>query len=440
MSQHATESGSASDANLALLGGPTAVTTEDEELFHWPIVTEEDEQAILDVLHDGSMSGTDITEQFESEFAEWQGTEYALGYCNGTAALHGAMYGAGVGVGDEVIGPSVTYWAAMLPCLSLGATPVFADIERETLCVDPESVAEKVSDDTKAIVVVHNYGHPADMDAIMEIAAEHDVAVIEDVSHAHGAYYKGQKLGTIGDVGAMSMMAGKSFAIGEGGMLTTDDREIYERAVAFGHYKRHRKVLNDPELEPFGGLPFGGYKHRMHQMSSAVGRVQLKHYDARVEEIQQAMNYFWELLEDVPGIQRHHPDDENSTMGGWYSPKGLYYPEELGGLPISTFAEAVRAEGSSCSPGCNYALHTHPMLQEKDIYGHGKPTRIAHTNRDVRDAEGDLPVAEGIQELCCGIPWFKHYNPDVIEQHAAAFEKVASHANELLETAEPADD
>lgn len=425
---------------LAIHDGPKAVTDEDDEIFSWPIITEADEEAALDVLRRGAMSDTDVTKQFEEEYADWQGTEYALGYNSGTSSLLGAMYGVGVGVGDEVIGPSVTYWAAVLPCMALGATPVFADIEPDTLCIDLESIEERISDLTEAIVIVHNYGHPADMDAIMEIAREHDIAVIEDVSHAHGGRYKGQMLGTIGDVGAMSMMARKSFAIGEAGMLVTDDREIHERAVAFSHYTRHSDTLEREDLAAFAGLPFGGRKHRMHQISAAVGRVQLESYDERMDEIQRAMNYFWDLLKDVSGIRAHRPDDEDSTMGGWYAPKGLYDPNELGGLSVGRFAEAVRAEGSSCSAGCNFALHTHPLLHEADVYGHGEPTRIANAHRDVREQEGDLPVAEGIQKRCFAIPWFKRYRPDVVEQHANAFRKVAENHDVLLETAPEADD
>ncbi|WP_207592737.1 DegT/DnrJ/EryC1/StrS family aminotransferase [Halomontanus rarus] len=425
---------------LAITGGPKAVTDEDDELFSWPVITEEDEEAALEVLRQGTMSDTGITKQFEAEYADWQGTEYGLGYSSGTASLSGAMYGVGVGVGDEVIGPSITYWAAVLPCMELGATPVFADVEPDTLCIDPESVEERISEHTKAIVVVHNYGHPADMDRIMEIAREHDIAVIEDVSHAHGGLYKGEMLGSIGDVGAMSMMARKSFAIGEGGMLVTDDREIYERAVAFSHYSRHSDTLEREELAEFSGLPFGGHKHRMHQISAAVGRVQLKSYDERMEEIQEAMNYFWDLLEDVPGIRAHRPGDEDSTMGGWYAPKGLYDADALDGLPVDRFVEAVKAEGTTCRKGCNFALHTHPLLQEADVYGHGKPTRIANAHRDVREEEGDLPVAEGIQEHCFAVPWFKQYRPELIEQHANAFRKVAENYEELLETTTSADD
>ena len=419
---------------LATHGGSRAVTEEDETIFSWPIITAADEEAALDVLRRGAMSGTEITKQFESEYADWQGTEYALGYSSGTASILGAMYGVGVGVGDEVIGPSISYWAAVLPCMSLGATPVFADVEPTTLCIDPESVEDRISEHTKAIVVVHNYGHPVDMNSVMEIADEHDIAVIEDVSHAHGGLYKGRKLGTIGHVGAMSMMTRKSFAIGEGGMLVTDDRAIYERATAFSHYSRHSETLEREELTEFAGLPLGGHKHRMHQISAAVGRVQLESYDERIKEIQNAMNYFWDELAGVPGISAHRPDDKGSTMGGWYAPKGLYDPNELGGLPANQFVEAVRAEGSFCSKGCNSALHRHPLLHEADVYGHGKPTRIAHAHRDVREEEGDLPTAEGIQEQCFSIPWFKRFRPEIIDQHVNAYRKVAKNADELLET------
>mgnify|MGYP003704151557 CR=1 FL=1 len=200
-------------------------------------------------------------------------------------------------------------------------------------------------------------GYPTDMDAVMAIARRHGLTVIEDVSHAHGGLYKGRKLGTIGDVAAFSCMSGKSFPIGEGGVLTTDNAGIYERALAFAHYERYDDAITDAELAPFRGLPLGGVKYRMHQMSSALGRVQLRSYDARVSGIQAAMNEFWDLLEGVPGIQAHRVDPASgSTMGGWYNPKGLYVAEELGGLSVTRFAAAIRAALES-SPGVRRVIH-----------------------------------------------------------------------------------
>lgn len=421
-------------SELALFGGTKAVLSDTGNIFKWPIITKDDEDSVLDVLRNGSMSGTNVTMRFEKEFAEWQGVKYALGCNNGTAALHSAMFGCRVGVGDEVICPSITYWASAAPTLSLGATPVFCDIKPDTLCIDSKDIEHRITEKTKAILVVHYLGHPADMDPIMEIAERHGLKVIEDVSHAQGGLYKGRKLGSIGHVAGISLMSGKSFAVGEGGILCTDDVEIYERAIAFGHYERFNGNLATRELMPFAGMPMGGYKYRMHQMSSAVGCAQLKHYDSRSEEIRKSMNYFWDLLEGVPGLRAHRtPSGSNSNMGGWYAPHGFYAADELEGLSITRFTEAVRAEGvAECIPGCNIPLHLHPLFKTCDVYGDGKPTRIAHSKSDVREGDMTLPVSERIGASVYSIPWFKHYRPEIIKEFALAFRKVSYNFRELM--------
>ena len=202
---------------------------------------------------------------------------------------------------------------------------------------------KEITPKTRAIMAVHYLGHPCDMDRIMDIARRHGIKVIEDVSHAQGGKYKGRMLGTIGDVAGISLMTGKAFAIGEAGMLVTNDREIYEHAMALGMYERTDEEITCPDLKPYTGLPLCGYKFRMHQMSSAVGRVQLIYYDQRCEEIRRAMNRFWDLLEGVPGISPHRTDEsEGTTMGGFYRPHGIYVPEELGGLSVTRFCGARR--------------------------------------------------------------------------------------------------
>jgi dTDP-4-amino-4,6-dideoxygalactose transaminase len=164
-----------------------------------------------------------------------------------------------------------------------------------------------------------------------------------------------------------------------------------------------------------------------------MGRVQLRHYDARCAEIQQGMNHFWNLLEDVPGIKAHRPcKDSGSTMGGWYAAHGLYRPEELGGLSVTRFCQAVSAEGCGISPGANMPLHSHPLFNTTDVYGHGKPTRIANSDRDLRQPQGSLPVTELMPSRCYSIPWFKHYRPEIIAEHALAFRKAAENAERLL--------
>ena len=420
---------------LAVLGGPPAVPNRDahEDLFRWPIVTEEDEQAVLEVLRARTMSDVDVSMQFEKEYARYNGRQHALTYPNGTLALQVAMWAAGLGRGDEMICPSLTYWASAAPALALGAAIAFADVEPDTLCLDPKDIERHIGPRTKAIMVVHYCGHPADMDPIMEIAKKHGLKVLEDVSHAHGALYKGRMVGSFGDVAAMSMMTLKSFAIGEAGILVTDDEEIRQRAIAFANYRRHDE-LTLQDLKPFAGVPLGAIKGRLNQMCSAMGRVQLKYYPERIAEIQKGMNRFWDLLEGVPGLRAHRPDPESgSTMGGWYNPIGQFEPGELGGLPIEKFVDAVEAEGGRICRGINYPLHLHPTFTQADIYGDGQPTQESQATRDLSRSPGSLPVSERAGKLCFGIPWFKHDRPEIIEQYADACRKVVSQADKLIQ-------
>ncbi|MCK4293129.1 MAG: DegT/DnrJ/EryC1/StrS family aminotransferase, partial [Planctomycetes bacterium] len=380
---------------LALLGGEKSVKSEQADIFTWPIVTDRHEQAVLEVMRAGKMSAIEVTKEFEKKYARVLGRKYGLAYHNGTAAILGAMYGLGIGVGDEVIAPSITYWASVAPLYTLCATVIFADVDPETICIDPKDIEHRITPRTKAIVVVHYAGMPADMDAIMKIAAKHNLKVLEDCSHAHGALYKGKEIGAFGDAAAFSLMTGKALAIGEGGILFTDDREIYERALLFGHYIRHDEITSE-ELKPFAGLPCGGFKHRMHQLSSALGLVQLELYPQQMAQIDRAMNYFCDLLEGSAGIRPMRPEKgTNTTKGGWYYPHFKYVTEELEGLSLSRFSEAVRAEGSICNPGCNKPLHLHPLFTTMDVYGHGCPTRIAHLDKSVKIDQylEKLPVA-----------------------------------------------
>jgi dTDP-4-amino-4,6-dideoxygalactose transaminase len=426
---------------LALCGGEKAVTELPGDLFAWPIVTPEDEAAVLEVLRRGAMSGNDVTLQFEAEMAAFHGVRHALGYCNGTSSILGGLWACGVGAGDEVIMPSRTYWASGMQAWTLGAGIVFADVDPFTLCIDPADIERRISERTRAIVVVHLSGYPCDMDAILAIARPRGIKVLEDVSHAQGGVYKGRMLGTIGDVGCMSLMSGKSLPAGEAGMLVTDDRAIWERATAFGFYERMGKSrfgqadvgISDPELLRFAGLPLGGYKHRMNQTCAAMGRVQLKEYPRRLAEIRQAMNYFWDCLEGVPGLIAHRVKPGlGCMMGGWYTPVGIYDAAQLGGLPRATFTEAVRAEGVPCGGDPYWPLHLHALFHEADVYHHGKPTAIAHAARDLRQGPGSLPVTEAAAGRIFAIPWFKRYRPEAIRRYADAFRKVALNADALL--------
>ncbi|MCW8133569.1 MAG: DegT/DnrJ/EryC1/StrS family aminotransferase [Planctomycetota bacterium] len=429
-------------AALAIHGGPKAIERPPEDLFRWPIVMPEDEAAVLDVLRRGAMSGTDVTQAFEKEFAAWFGVEHALAHPNGTAALHAALFAVGVGQGDEVICPSITYWASATQALNLGASLQFCDVDPVTLNIDPADFERRITPRTKAVVVVHYTGYPCEMDRILAIARPRGIKVIEDVSHAHGARYHGKLVGTLGDVAGMSLMSGKSLAAGEAGMLITHDRAIFERAVAWGHYERMsagtkyfsgEPFITDPALLRFAGIPLGGFKNRLNQMSAALGRGQLRHYAGRMAEIDRAMNAFWDAWEalGLPGITAHRPPrDSGLTMGGWYNPLARYDAAAFHGTTVEAFCAALNAEGFRCTPGANKPMHAHPLFHEADVYHAGKPTNLAHANRDLRMPAGSLPSAEAANARVFGIPWFKHHRPEEIGAYVAALAKVARAALE----------
>jgi len=423
---------------LAILGGTPVIQKDPPaELFRWPIITEEDEAAALDVVRNNKFSDTDIAEAFQQEFAAWQGRKYALAFCNGTMSLQSALFAIGLGMGDEIICPTKTYWGSIVHAAGFGASVVFCNIN-DMLSMDPSDLERCITPKTKAIMVVHYLGYPCDMDPIMAIAKKHNLYVIEDVSHAQGGMYKGKKLGTFGDIAAMSLMSGKSFAAGEMGMLVTDNRRFYERAIAFAHYERSNpaNIIESEELKPYLNIALGGVKGRVNQVSPALGRVQLKYYDERCAEVRRAMNRFWDMLEGVPGIRAIRVDESTgSNMAGFYAPHGAYYPDELGGLSVKRFCEAVTAEmnGRFTSwDGCNYCLHTHGFFQTYDYFGIGKPERIAFSDRDVRADDVLLKPSE--EKYCFSVPRFVFCMEEEIASYAAAYRKVAENYEQLLES------
>ena len=423
-------------SKLALYGGTPVLKKEEipEELFHWPIVNDAMRQAQTAVLEAGNMSGTDISRRFEREFADWHGMKYGLAHNTGTNALISAMYGVGLGPGDELICPSITYWASCTAALGLGATVVFCDICEKDLQLDPASFEAHITPRTKAVMVVHYMAHPADMDPIMKIARKHGIKVIEDVSHSQGGHYKGKMLGTFGDVAAMSLMSGKSFAIGEGGIMLTNNLEIYRRAVRFGHYDRIGEVYSPEEYAATNIVPFGGQKFRMHQVSAAIGLEQLKKYESEKAEIDRAMKYFWQGIADVKGLRMIYPEDAGSDKSGWYASRFGYDPEAFSGVSNTVFARALSKEAPGFCAGCNFPLHKSEVFYTADLFGHGRPTASLYlpAGIDPKKLTGELPVASKINTLLLGEPWFKHFDRPIIDRYIEAVHKVADNYRDLL--------
>lgn len=241
-----------------------------------------------------SSSGSFVPE-FENKFANFLGVKYATTLCNGTAALHIALLSLGIGKGDEVIVPAFTMGATWLAVIYTGATPVFVDCELETFNIDPNLIEAKITKRTKAIIPVHIYGHPAEMDKIMKIAKKHNLRVIEDAAEAHGAEFRDKKCGSFGDINCFSFYSNKVITTGEGGMIVTDDPKLAEKSKLFKdlHHSKKIRFIHD-------GV---GYNYRMTNLQAAVGCGELKHINEYIKLKQHMSSFYESLLKDIPGIK-----------------------------------------------------------------------------------------------------------------------------------------
>ena len=220
------------------------------------------------VFEDGQLADGEEVRRFESEFADFCGTDHAVATTNGTTALHAGMEALGVGDGDAVVTTPFSFVASANAIAHAGATPVFADVDPETLTLDPTAVEAVLDerDDVAAILAVHLYGTPAEMDALRSIADEHDAYLVEDAAQAHGAEYRGERVGSLGDLACFSFYPTKNMTTGEGGMITTDDPELADRAARFCDHGRTGRYEHGEV----------GHNFRMTSLCAAIGRAQLE--------------------------------------------------------------------------------------------------------------------------------------------------------------------
>lgn len=247
----------------------------------WPSFTQQEADAVSRVLLSNKVNywtGTE-TREFEKEYANWVGTDYAIALANGTLALDLALQAMGVGAGDEVIVTPRSFIASVSTVVNAGALPVFADVEEATGNISARTIAPHITDKTKAIIAVHLAGWPCDMDEIMALAAQHNLWVIEDCAQAHGAKYKGKSVGSIGHVGAWSFCQDKIMTTGgEGGMVTTNDKTLWQKMWEYkDHGKNYDSVYNKQHPPGFRWLHDSfGTNWRMMEMQAVLGRIQLE--------------------------------------------------------------------------------------------------------------------------------------------------------------------
>lgn len=306
-------------------------------------VDDADIEAVVKVLKSDYLTTGPAVAAFEKKVADYVGAKYAVAVSNGTAALHVACLAAGIGEGDEVITTPITFAASANCVLYCGGTPVFADIDPDTYNISPEELEKKITSRTKAIIPVHYTGQPCDMDAILEIARKHDLLVIEDGAHALGAFYKGKKIGSIADMTCFSFHPVKPVTTGEGGMIVTDNEELYRKLVLYRshgitrdkdmmqQYEEQLHQSSDPALQEAADMLRGdvidpggwyyqqlelGYNYRITDISCALGASQMDKLDRFLERRRQIAKKYDEAFADIPQIKT--PWQQEGCQSGWH--------------------------------------------------------------------------------------------------------------------------
>lgn len=428
---------------LALFGGEPTLKGAPE--FRWPPIQDEDVARVVRLMRKQELSyyGREgEVRELEDSFCQYLGLRYGLAMSSGTAALHSAFFGLGLGPGDEVLAPTFTFLSTVMPIFVVNATPVLVDAEPDTGNMDPEDLERKITSRAKAIVVTHLCGHACNMSEIMRIAAKYKLRVIEDCSHAHGGQYRERWLGTLGDVSIFSLQASKIVAAGQGGLLLTNDQEIYERATLLGHFRvRSFDEVQSPRYREFAGTGYG-LNYRMHPLAAALANSQFQRLDQYIATRNENLMYLSEGLRGIPGIQ---PPVVKPyvTRHAWFSYKPLYCAEQLGGLRIQTYVQALQAEGIPISRSQSRPLHQEPLFQVGDdlsgTYGWEVPGWTAPRRRYT---QGELPLSEYYASRALSIPTYTEplrekfadgqSLQDIFDGVARACEKLAAHVDRLL--------
>lgn len=281
-------------------------------------IDDDDIQAVTEVLKGDFLTTGPYISRFEKAVANYVGAKYAVSFANGTAALHGACYAAGISEGDEVITSPLTFAASANCILYQKGIPVFADIDENTYNIDPNEIEKQITDKTKAIIPVHFSGQPADLEKITAIAKKHNLIVIEDAAHALGASYKGNKIGSIGDMTMFSFHPVKPITTGEGGMITTNNKDYYDKLMQF----RSHGITRDPHqlIENHGPwyyeMQFLGYNYRLTDIQAALGLSQLKKINTFNDLRKKYSSMYHEAFKNIPSIQI--PFQDKNSHSSWH--------------------------------------------------------------------------------------------------------------------------
>lgn len=421
---------------LALNGGKKI---REKPFFNYAIIGEEEKRRVNDVLESGTLSGFIAksgdyflggkqVKEFESLIRHYFKVKFAVVVNSATAGLHCALGACGVGPGDEVIVSPYTMSASATTIIMLNAIPVFVDIEEDTFCIDPEEIKKAITPRTKAIVVVHLFGYPANMDEIVKIAREHSLYVVEDCAQAPGATYKEKLVGTIGDIGVFSLNQHKTITCGEGGFTITNN-EIF--ALRMQLIRNHGEVITgDMELEDINDIV--GFNYRMTELEAAVSIGQFKQLDFLNEHRIELAEYLTRKLSRFKGLILPRIEESKKHV---YFAYPIRFQEEIIKISRDNFTKALNAEGIPFGAGYVKPIYLEPIYQRKIGYGkRGCPFSCNFYKGKVDYSKGICPVTERMYEKelmltnICRYPHTKKDMNDVIK----AFDKVFENMGKLI--------
>lgn len=279
-------------------------------------IDEDDINAVINTLRSSFLTQGPKIEEFEKAIAEYVGVKYAVAFSNGTAALHGACYAAGIGEGDEVITTPITFAASANCVRYVGGTVVFADIDSKTYNIDSIDIEKKITAKTKAIIPVDFTGQPVDIDVINKIAKKHNLVVIEDGAHSLGATYKGSKVGTRADMTMFSFHPVKPITTGEGGIIVTNNEVYYKKLLKFRSHGIERTTYADSQGGWYYEMTDLGYNYRMTDIQAALGLSQIKKLDSLIDRRREIASFYTEAFKKIPGIII--PEQQPDTESGWH--------------------------------------------------------------------------------------------------------------------------
>jgi dTDP-4-amino-4,6-dideoxygalactose transaminase len=413
---------------LAIKGGHKTLSLK-EPHYVWPPITKAAEQAVLKQLRAGisiyDRSG--IFEKFENAFARYHKRKFALLTSSGTAAIHSMFVAAGFQNGDEVICPAYTFFATVTPLLFTGAKPVLCDCD-ENGNIDPNEIEKKITPKTKGVVITHMWGIPCQMDRIVEICKKNKLLLLEDCSHAHGAYYKNQIVGSFGDIAAWSLQGPKNVSGGEGGILATNNEEFYYRALLLGHYNKRCKQ-EIPRTHPLYRYSTTGMglKYRAHPLAVALAFETFKKLNVYLAMRDKFARRIINAVKNIPGLAP--PQITDKIQPSWYALIFQYQSEKFQGLSIKKFFEALQAEGllEADRPGSTLPLNLLPLFQT--------PNKLfpVYKSDSFSYSKGDFPRAEKFYQNAIKFPvWAMQKDASIVASYIRGIKKVSNNYQQLL--------